>query len=1033
MLIPITLLYSCKEEPKLTFESYQGEAFDFHSPITALSKSEDSSQILVATSRGTVASFNPDNGLFSELSSFDCGTIYDMCTVRGKLYYSVQDGGIRCGDISYSIEDKGLQFSPYSIFLSPEGSTLYAATSNGAYRWDDLTRANSTHFAKPIMKKDEAKPLRIYNIKTDVNDAVVLAGEEGICRIQGHDTTYLYNSPVVAMHGEYFLTNNGAFHRMSDLERKLVQFNNSPVSFQVVDSLIYAVSLTSVEIADTKGNYKRCITLPEKNTHRIKNNSLRNICLVHDSYIYIANGENALYRIPLGLPNPSERMTSICDNKCGTLYALSSNNDLYEKKKDHCNFSYVRSFPAEKRVRLLDAFGDTLIVLNNDTLIYLFGTKKTGSAFVQNNLSLDSKVTCRYFKSSDNFYEGRIDCIRKYDSKTPDGKTIDVSNIFYGKDTIDYYPTSIDIIQNRLVFATLHSGVFAQKSDMTFCGLLNDPEDISIKDINSFGQSLFILTSKNLSRFHFSEDTIKLSGQWRRALFSEDAAFLNRIVPKNDSCIYLYSNDYPYCRGIREYELSEGMSPRQINKNADKTLQINNAFLESQDSILISSGNMGVAIGDLSIIPVLRPSFYGFRKWIADTYWWGILIIVAGVLFFVLFGIYLLFFYPKHRNIKLIKKTIDDNNHLLDTIESRQRRTEEEIKGVLKDAMDIQNQLHFHELEQRLVNLVTSAKKELRDIEENREAEEFKLYVKEEQEIINKEYPNGYIPVLFSELVLLSNGDLQSFKQNIGLFKKEENVASKGKTINRLKLLDEFGGILNDAAWVVNGDGKLDNRDIEKQLAILKNLCQTYIKDGDNGAFSWDNLHELSQWPSSDDLSYYFDNKSWYNSLSPDERYNGENRLLGKDQSKYNRIKLLSSLTPDNRSSLTSIYITLLEKMKEDALGIAKHFYNSYKDDDDCEWEAIFSGLEWTKHKLFFLLFPICDDANVVKAVFLEDEKGNSYSSRKSEWASTPKKEKEKEKEKEKNLHHLSNLASRRDYGGLLGLIAKAGLHNIQK
>lgn len=198
---------SCKNDQSYSFESFRGEHFPFHSPITSIAVGNDSS-IILGTARGIIASFNPDNGLFTELESHDCGTIYDLCPHQGKIFYSVQDGGVRCDTMVLTIEDKGVQYSPYNIRFDKQGALL-AATSNGAYRWETITSSTKHSLAKPVMKREKASPMRIYDVETRNDGSVVFAGDTGVFKIQGGDTTRIFQQAVVSMHNGLFLTKSG--------------------------------------------------------------------------------------------------------------------------------------------------------------------------------------------------------------------------------------------------------------------------------------------------------------------------------------------------------------------------------------------------------------------------------------------------------------------------------------------------------------------------------------------------------------------------------------------------------------------------------------------------------------------------------------------------------------------------------------------------------------------------------------------------------------------------------------------------------
>ena len=617
------IILSCKKEDNqgFSFESIRGDSFQFHSSITSIAVGKDSS-IILGTDRGIIASFNPDNGLFTELESHDCGTIYDIYPYQGKIFYSVQDGGVRCGDTEVlRVEDKGIQYSPYNICFDKKGALL-AATSNGAYRWETITSSTKLSFAKPVMKREKAAPMRIFDIETGDDGSVIFAGDTGVFKIRGGDTTRIFQQPVVSMHNGYFLTKDGGLYKVSAPYDKVTQFENNPLAFQLADTFVYASSLNGVEIADTNGIYRRKVLFPNKNPQRIKNESLRNICITHGQYLYMTSGDESLYRIPLGLHEPSERIISICDNKRGVIYALSSNNDLYELRKNRKRFSYVRSFSVEDRVKLLNSFGDTLIVSYSGIPYYYVGAFKTVSSRGFYNTELTNKVTCRFFPSSNTLYEGRIDCIREYSPTSPQGRSLDVSSVFSGEGTLDYYPTFIEKVKDRLVFATLHSGVYAETADKKFVSLIDSSEHV--KAISGVDSLAFVLTTDRLYRFKINEQSFDMPDVWSTKVLGSNAKYLNGMVSTADSLIYLYSNDYRFCRGIYKCELS---SNGEINSIClSNTSGISDALpLNGQE--VVFSGSMGIESSDKSI-----QEFFNAPSWLAKvhakTFPWGYFVVL---------------------------------------------------------------------------------------------------------------------------------------------------------------------------------------------------------------------------------------------------------------------------------------------------------------------------------------------------------------------------------------------------------------------
>ena len=378
----ILLTCSCIGNEGYSLKEAGGEAFHFYSPITAIVDAGES--LLLGTRDGKIAYFNTTNGLFSELRTKTGNSIYDLELSGSYIYYAVRDGGVKRVHLlspnddpeTFVIKEKDDTYSPYDILITDNGKTIYAATSNGFYKWD---ASNPQQYGATIKALPKAAPMRFYSVITDKSEGIIFAGQAGIFKYDGKLVTELESTPTKVLNDRYHLADSTdtLSEGYGPAKVPIIDFKRNPRSFVVGNECVIAVSDKSIERIDLTDRTEDIITLPEKHLTRTRNKSTRAICVVKGLYVYVAPGGEQLYKIPLQ-PLKSEEIISICQKDDDEICVLSSNNDLYSvllhTNPSGVTFSkpkYIRSFDSDKQVRLVGA-KDRNIYANVDNSLLRF-------------------------------------------------------------------------------------------------------------------------------------------------------------------------------------------------------------------------------------------------------------------------------------------------------------------------------------------------------------------------------------------------------------------------------------------------------------------------------------------------------------------------------------------------------------------------------------------------------------------------------------------------------------------------------------
>lgn len=656
-LSALSVLSSCRDN-NLSLDDVHGGYFPFRSQITAIRDVPgNSDSILLATDDGEIMFFDTKRISRSTLSSTGCETIYDMTIHDGCLYYAVRDGGIgkvslrgdgkpeRGAEEWFRINEiKGTQYSPYGILLSEDGKTIYGATSNGIYRWEtDRTDICGI----PLHPSGDDAQRRFYSVtrRGDVTqnhgtnqhrDVIFFGGDEGVLKLTLQNlkvlTERIYDESVTALNGRFQLSGN----RLTEIgggQNKAgsysVSFNRKPRNFVVNGGYAYAVSQRAVECADiSSGRIVAVIELPEKRLSRPRNKSCRAICLIKNSFLYVAPGGNRLYRIPLAPYLKSEEIISVCQGGENEIYALSESNDLYSvqlrKESDGVirfeNPEYVRTVMKGEAISLAGACGDTVFVSSGDSICGLIGKRRIVGISTDRN----DKITCNLFVGT-SLYQGKHDMVRVYDySKTIEKpreiKKYESGPWLRGKDGIkDYYPTKLCMAGDRLVIGTLHNGVYYVDKNMSepVC-LIDASPALRVLDISPADSAAFVLTADTLYSFVFAEECCRRS-RWNIPEFGNESGKFNRILPVSEDRIYLFSDGYDF--GAYEFILDSDGKWRHRGTVGESAL-LCDALSFGTAGIPVFCGSDGLST-DSSFAAVHRPSLYAVRKIDAETYWYG--------------------------------------------------------------------------------------------------------------------------------------------------------------------------------------------------------------------------------------------------------------------------------------------------------------------------------------------------------------------------------------------------------------------------
>lgn len=205
----ILALFSGCEKESLSLEQVGGDYFNYPSPITCVVDAD--STLLVGTSDGHVASYNPENGLFNDIYSSSFSTIYQILPYgQNRILVSFRDGGVRIVNIESGTEErrikiphKGQLYSAYKIIPSHKGEILLA-TSNGLFRWCmDLDTAEEIIANSGVV-------MQFYGVQ-QLRDSIVAAGNMGLYFRSDRETNFQHpiNSSITSLHNEYILTREG--------------------------------------------------------------------------------------------------------------------------------------------------------------------------------------------------------------------------------------------------------------------------------------------------------------------------------------------------------------------------------------------------------------------------------------------------------------------------------------------------------------------------------------------------------------------------------------------------------------------------------------------------------------------------------------------------------------------------------------------------------------------------------------------------------------------------------------------------------
>lgn len=636
MLAAVLFLSGCSDViESFTLEDIGGEAFPFHSPITALAESDTDGALLVGTANGVIASFSTEDGLFTQLDREGDGkTIYDIAVDKGRPFYAVavRDGGVHIKNSwneksdTVRIETKDTEYSPYKILLDSNGQQLYLGTSNGFHRYP-LNEQRDTAFA--IMKADDKNgPRSIFSI-TETPSGVVFAGEGGAfvtgdgeyaSKLFGKIREETRDTTVFALHDGYFLLNDGSLWKGYESPEWVRDFH-SPLNFVIEKNYLYAISVSLVEVVNLNDpNEAYAIRLPEKHLNRARNKSCRQNGLVKGNCLYVAPGGSALYKLPLAPYSKREEVISLCKGSPNEIYALTAKNDLYSLLVDDKGRPgrphYLYSFNLEDQVRLLGSAGEDELVVSIGDSIYSYSGHRVSEKprYSTSASGEDKSITCNYWKN-DALFQGRKDMVREYrtyaDTFISAYPKEDSDSLECKEGVRDYCPEKIasigyvthDRTNVILIVGTLHSGV-VYRDYMDPAALFKRMIDASayskILDIQAFDNMVYVLDDKRLSRFSFNDEghpsvpaeAIELSS------FGRMGGYLNHIAPIDTAKCYLYSDCYDFCSGAYYCDfMNDGDQERDSLLFEGTT--INDALLFDKDKILFG-GTRGVMLGDSS-------------------------------------------------------------------------------------------------------------------------------------------------------------------------------------------------------------------------------------------------------------------------------------------------------------------------------------------------------------------------------------------------------------------------------------------------
>lgn len=834
-------LVACGQKDFSTLKEVGGEGFIFSSTITALVETGDS--LLVGTSDGKISYFNINNGDHSELRNVLGRAIYDIQICGDYLYFAVQDGGVkrvRLDDINnrkpetFKIRDKQGEFSPYDILIADDGISLYAASSNGVYRWD--TRIPEA-YAKSIKSLPGAAPHRFYSIIQEKSGDIIFAGPPGVFRFDGNTCIEINRSSTRALHDGYTLTDSlRLYDGYEQPEGYSTYLKRKPLNFAVMNDIagdrLYAVSESAVEIIDRSNNSREIISLPEEQLSQPRNKSSRAVCIIKGSFVYAAPGGNTLYKLPVK-HNGSEEIVSICQNDDNELIALSANKDLYKVtiKNDggKTAFSkprYYRTVPAKGLVRLLSASDNAVYVIADNSILRLEGKNRTDTLVTPYPKDAGD-VTFNLFHN-ETLFQGRKDLIRSYTYsldrvKPADTKDYVRGNITVRKDTPDYYPKHAAIVGDELVFGTLHNGVYSVNTlaeSIEYRCLIDTLSAPDVKAVESVDDVVFVLTADSLYRFRFAIDgSIADDDSWPIGQFGASASYFDNIVPVSSEKVYFYNDDNDFCRGALGYNTLD-THEEKTRWQQTASLLPSNSF-NSAILVKINGHNRPLFCGSMGIydkdndfeIAINRPRFYTLRKIHADTYWWGLALVVFCLLVFSGLIAYSYHAYGKTAITVLGKKTL---KHVVD-IEELPRETIQQLEERIDRANAVIQNLHLYDSYLRLNQIINQDSSDINAIKQEEDRVLFHQLATGLRSWALQNYESGYILELSEELINISDcaselaGNIQKFKNDA----------------DKLDTLDRIGCIINEVKRKVSG------KPIVKKAPITnedKQLSNDYLK-----------------------------------------------------------------------------------------------------------------------------------------------------------------------------------------------------------
>ena len=837
ILICAILVAACQRNDSLSLRDVGGEEFVFSSPITAIVDAGDS--LLVGTNDGKISYFNTNNGDHNEYRTVTGGAIYDLEIYGDYLYFSVQDGGVKRVLLkkpdddpeTFLINGKESNYSPYDILVTDNGNTLYAATSNGFYRWNTV---KPEEYAEPIEVLPNAAPHRFFSVIRNGSDGVIFAGIPGVFKYEDKELKEVHHFSTLALHDGYQLRKNGGFFiGYEHPADSLSSFKRDPLNFVTGNGFVYAVSERAIEVINLSDYSSTLVDLPENHLNRARNKSCRSVCLIKGAFVYAAPGGNLLYRLPAKLSN-SEDIVSLCQKDDDEIYALSANNDLYTlsvqregSKSIVSRPRYVRTIPAGNQVRLIAASEDAVFVFK-DTVIHRFEGKSKD--YIMDTPYSDKhagNVTCNLWCDG-TLFQGRTDMIRSYSYSNVNNqpvkeKELKGNGLKIRNSQPDYYPNHLVKIGDEVIFGTLHYGVYSVNvlSDSTeFKCLIDTINTPKVKDIQSFDNAAFVLTSDSLYRFSFDKSYGVKNGQWPIDQFGTKAFSYDRILPVANDKIYLYSDDNNFNRGVWGFSFNESSGWESFD-TLSQSSSINDALFIKDMGLPIFCGSMGISYGDKGLeVAVNRPSLYTLRRIHAETYWWGLALAILTLLVFVFLVVYSYLEYGKRKVNNEIKQLGEKNLKLANGLEMRPRRTISELNDIIIGAKDGIEKLHLREVYMKLTRIIDQATDDIHVIEEQEERDRFHQLAKEVRAWTLDSFHSGYVIKLAEELISMSDSSIQ-LSCNIELFKNDSE---------KLKTLDEIGEMINEIKTIVSGNPMSEGSFIENERERKEQLDAAYME-----------------------------------------------------------------------------------------------------------------------------------------------------------------------------------------------------------